>query len=182
VTAVPRSGTILGSQYCGVSVFPEPLASSRHDVIRPVNLLSLAIVQEIHYQAADRVFRRFGCVHCFRNLLQHQLSVTSVRKEFGRGYQNMRFKCEFGSRGAVNMQVMVHQADSKRVMRVNTNFRFNRVFVREGATRIDEFQFFRFRATNAKPYPFDWLDLANTEMEYSALLTRVLREYDRRFS
>jgi hypothetical protein len=47
---------------------------------------------------------------------------------------------------------------------------------------FDEFQFLRFRATNAKPYPFDWVDLATTEMEYSALLTRVSREYDRRFS
>jgi hypothetical protein len=48
-------------------------------------------------------------------------------------------------------------------------------------TAFDEFQFLRFRATNAKPYPFDWVDLPNTEMEYSALLTRVSREYDRRF-
>ena len=47
---------------------------------------------------------------------------------------------------------------------------------------FDEFQFLRFRATNAKPYPFDWVDLSTTEMEYSALLTRVSREYDRRFS
>jgi hypothetical protein len=47
---------------------------------------------------------------------------------------------------------------------------------------FDEFQFLRFRAKNAKPYPFEWVDLANTEMEYSALLTRVSREYDRRFS
>ena len=47
---------------------------------------------------------------------------------------------------------------------------------------FDEFQFLRFRATNAKPYPFDWVDLSKTEMEYSALLTRVSREYDRRFN
>jgi hypothetical protein len=47
---------------------------------------------------------------------------------------------------------------------------------------FDEFQFLRFRATNTKPYPFDWLDLATTELEYSALLTRVSREYDRRFA
>ncbi len=44
-----------------------------------------------------------------------------------------------------------------------------------------EFQFLRFRATNAKPFPFDWVDLNNTEMEYSSVLTRVSREYDRRF-
>jgi hypothetical protein len=47
---------------------------------------------------------------------------------------------------------------------------------------FDEFQILRFRATNAKPYRFDWVDLLTTEMEYSALLTRVSREYDRRFS
>lgn len=47
---------------------------------------------------------------------------------------------------------------------------------------FDEFQILRFRATNAKPYPFDWVDLTTTEMEYSALLTRVSREYERRFA
>jgi hypothetical protein len=47
---------------------------------------------------------------------------------------------------------------------------------------FDEFQILRFQATNVKPYPFDWVDLLTTEMEYSALLTRVSREYDRRFS
>lgn len=46
---------------------------------------------------------------------------------------------------------------------------------------FDEFQILRFRAANTKPYPFDWLDLATTELEYSALLTRVSREYERRF-
>jgi len=46
---------------------------------------------------------------------------------------------------------------------------------------FDEFQILQFRATNAKPYPFEWLNFDVTEMEYSALLTRVSREYDRRF-
>ena len=47
---------------------------------------------------------------------------------------------------------------------------------------FDEFQILRFRATNAKPFPFDWVDLGMTEMEYSSVLTRVSREYDRRFA
>ncbi len=47
---------------------------------------------------------------------------------------------------------------------------------------FDEFQILRFRATNAKPFPFEWVDLSKTELEYSALLTRVSREYDKRFS
>jgi len=52
----------------------------------------------------------------------------------------------------------------------------------EGARpSFDEFQILRFRASNAKPFPFEWLDLGNSEMEYSAILTCVSREYDRRF-
>lgn len=47
---------------------------------------------------------------------------------------------------------------------------------------FDEFQFLKFRATNAKPFPFEWVDLSKTEMEYSSVLTRVSREYDRRFA
>jgi len=47
---------------------------------------------------------------------------------------------------------------------------------------FDEFQFLRFRATNMKPFPFEWVDLANTELEYSSVLTRISREYDRRFA
>lgn len=46
---------------------------------------------------------------------------------------------------------------------------------------FDEFQILRFRATNARPFPFEWIDLGTTEMEYSSVLTRVSREYDRRF-
>jgi hypothetical protein len=46
---------------------------------------------------------------------------------------------------------------------------------------FDEFQILRFRATNARPFPFEWVDLTTTEMEYSSVLTRVSREYDRRF-
>jgi len=49
-------------------------------------------------------------------------------------------------------------------------------------TAFDEFQVLRFRATNAKPFPFDWIDLSRTEMEYSSVPTRISREYDRRFA
>jgi hypothetical protein len=46
---------------------------------------------------------------------------------------------------------------------------------------FDEFQILHFRATNAKPFPFEWVDLTMTEMEYSSVLTRMSREYERRF-
>ena len=51
----------------------------------------------------------------------------------------------------------------------------------KACSAFDEFQILRFKATNTKPFPFDWVDLAKTELEYSALLTRVSREYDTRF-
>jgi hypothetical protein len=46
---------------------------------------------------------------------------------------------------------------------------------------FDELQILRFRATNVEPYPFEWVDLEATAGEYSSLLVRVSREYDRRF-
>ena len=46
---------------------------------------------------------------------------------------------------------------------------------------FDEFQILRFRATNTEPFPFEWVDYEQTAKEYSALLVRVSREYDRRF-
>ncbi len=49
------------------------------------------------------------------------------------------------------------------------------------ASAFDEFQVLRFRATNTAPFPFEWVDYEQTAKEYSALLVRVSREYDRRF-
>lgn len=46
---------------------------------------------------------------------------------------------------------------------------------------FDEFLVLRYRATNVEPYPFDWVDLRSTELDYAAILTRISREYTRRF-
>ena len=52
---------------------------------------------------------------------------------------------------------------------------------RLAAPAFDEFLILRFKATNVKPYPFSWVDESATSLEYSALLTRISREYDQRF-
>ena len=49
------------------------------------------------------------------------------------------------------------------------------------APDFDEFLILRFRATNYPPYPFEWVDAKRTEFDYAAVLTRVLRKYERRF-
>jgi len=46
---------------------------------------------------------------------------------------------------------------------------------------FDEFLILRFRASNQPPYSFDWLDLKATNLDYGAILTRISREYNRRF-
>lgn len=47
---------------------------------------------------------------------------------------------------------------------------------------FDEFLILKFVATNTPPFPFSWVDENKTVLEYSALLTRVSRQYDRRFA
>jgi hypothetical protein len=59
--------------------------------------------------------------------------------------------------------------------------RAEELLVQKALPSFDEFQLLRFRATNVKPYPFEWVDLKTTQMEYGALLTIVSRLYDRRF-
>lgn len=59
--------------------------------------------------------------------------------------------------------------------------RAEELLVQKALSSFDEFQLLRFRATNVKPYPFEWVDRQKTQMEYGALLTRVSRLYERRF-
>jgi hypothetical protein len=54
--------------------------------------------------------------------------------------------------------------------------------ISRAAPSFDEFQILRFRATNVPPFPFDWNNYDQTAKEYSALLVRVSREYDKRFA
>jgi hypothetical protein len=56
-----------------------------------------------------------------------------------------------------------------------------RRIIARAASDFDEFQILRFRATNVSPFPFEWVNYDQTASEYSALLLRVSREYDRRF-
>lgn len=53
---------------------------------------------------------------------------------------------------------------------------------REVQPKFDEFLVLRYRATNMDPYPFEWVDLPSTELDYAAILTRISREYTHRFS
>jgi hypothetical protein len=51
----------------------------------------------------------------------------------------------------------------------------------KAAAQYDEFLILRYRATNEPPYPFEWVDYADTVHEYGAILVRVSRAYEHRF-
>lgn len=53
--------------------------------------------------------------------------------------------------------------------------------LRDAAPHFDEFLILRFRASDVEPYPFEWVDTRETPADYGAILTRISREYDRRF-
>ena len=46
---------------------------------------------------------------------------------------------------------------------------------------FDEFIILRFRVWNEPPYRFEWLDERQTQLDYGAVLTRIIRKYDVRF-
>ncbi len=51
----------------------------------------------------------------------------------------------------------------------------------KAAPDFDEFLILRYRAWNEPPYLFEWVDEAQTQMDYGAVLTRIIRKYDARF-
>ena len=51
----------------------------------------------------------------------------------------------------------------------------------EAAPQYDEFLTLPFKATNAPPYPFAWLDYDRTRLDYAAALSRISARYQQRF-
>ena len=51
----------------------------------------------------------------------------------------------------------------------------------KAAPAFDEFVILRYRAWNEPPYEFEWVNQPQTEMDYGAVLTRIIRKYDARF-
>ncbi len=49
------------------------------------------------------------------------------------------------------------------------------------APSFDEFVVLRFKATNASPYPFEWVNYDETRLDYAAALSRISARYQQRF-
>jgi hypothetical protein len=51
----------------------------------------------------------------------------------------------------------------------------------DAAPDFDEFLILRFKASNAPPYPFEWLNYQETRLDYAAALSRISARYQQRF-
>jgi hypothetical protein len=51
----------------------------------------------------------------------------------------------------------------------------------EAETEFDEFLVLRFKATNAPPYPFEWVNYNETRLDYASVLSRISARYQQRF-
>ena len=51
----------------------------------------------------------------------------------------------------------------------------------EVQAEFDEFLVLRFKATNAPPYRFEWVNYTETRMDYAAALSRISARYQQRF-
>jgi hypothetical protein len=51
----------------------------------------------------------------------------------------------------------------------------------EAKPEFDEFLALRFKATNAPPYPFEWVNIRETALDYAATLSRICARYQQRF-
>jgi len=49
------------------------------------------------------------------------------------------------------------------------------------APEFDEFIVLRFKATNASPFPFEWVDYKETRLDYAAALSRISARCQQRF-
>jgi hypothetical protein len=51
----------------------------------------------------------------------------------------------------------------------------------EAKPEFDEFLVLRFKATNAPPYPFEWVNFREITLDYAAALSRICARYQQRF-
>jgi len=129
-------------------------------------ILAKAMIKQIDRVIGDLARQ----VEEFRKTGGNPLCVGIVGLNFASSYTSYEGAREWPTDGRKHKHPVQEAAEAENRLR-------NRV-----ASSFDEFQILRFRATNISPFPFEWLDYDQTAKEYGALLVRVSREYDHRFS
>ncbi len=128
-------------------------------------ILAKAMIKQIDRVIGDLIRQ----TQEFRKRGGNPICVGLVGVNFSDRYTSFEGERDFPTDGKKYKHPIQEAADA--VSRLQQN----------AAGHFDEFQLIRFTATNEPPFPFGWVNEPMTVMEYSALLTRISREYDRRF-
>ena len=147
----------------GFNVAQGPVATV--EIGAEVKILAKAMIKQIDRVMTDLLNQK----RQFSNAGGTPITIGIVGINHSHQYTSYEGDREWPTDGSSNKHPIQEaaQAESRLVSRV--------------AGEFDEFLILRFRATNVFPYPFDWVDEHQTEMDYAAVLTRVLRKYENRF-
>jgi hypothetical protein len=129
-------------------------------------ILAKAMIKQIDRVIGDLIrqieeFRRHG---------ENPICVAIVGVNFAERYTSFEGERQWPTDGRAHKHPIAEAAEA--VSRLE----------RRARPSFDEFLLLKFVATNIAPFPFSWVNESQTVMEYSALLTRVSRQYDRRFA
>jgi hypothetical protein len=128
-------------------------------------ILAKAMIKQI-----DRVIGDLGRqVEEFRKTGGNPICVGIVGVNYAESYTSYEGKVEWPTDGRKHKHPAQEAPEAERRI------------IQYASPGFDEFLLLRFRATNVAPFPFEWADHGRTRNEYSALLLRVSREYDKRF-
>jgi hypothetical protein len=128
-------------------------------------ILSKAMIKQIDRVIGDLVRQ----VDQFKKTGGNPICIAFVGINHAESYLSFEGTREFPTDGKKNKHPFQEAPEAERRL------------LQQAKSAFDEFLILKFKATNTDPYPFTWLDYDHTRLEYGALLTRVSREYDRRF-
>jgi hypothetical protein len=154
----------------------EPVADPGYAVARgPIATASIGVEMKILAKAMikqiDRVINDLrNQVDQFRKGGSNPISVAIVGINYADRYTSYEGDRAFPTtgRGGYLHPIQEAQTAEKRLLA-------------EAKPSYDEFLILRFKATNEPPFPFEWLDLPNTTLDYAAILTRLSSKYQQRF-
>lgn len=129
-------------------------------------IMAKAMIKQIDRVIGDLLRQ----VEEFRKTGGHPICVGFVGINFAASYTGYEAQREWPTDGKKHKHPAQEANEAERRLR------------ERALPNFDEFLFLRFRATNVSPFPFEWVDQTQTTKEYGALLVRLSREYDKRFS
>lgn len=148
----------------GLAVGRGPVATI--EIGAETKILAKAMIKQIDRVIGDLVRQ----TEEFRKRGEHPVCVGIVGVNFAEQYTSYEGERAFPTDGRKYKHPVQEAIDaiSRLQQRAQSHF--------------DEFLILKFSASNVAPYPFSWHDENQTRLEYSALLTRISRDYDRRFA